>query len=79
MITTYRINSDDLNVKLLRSIRGLFPHQEIEIQVYPADSNESTEYLLRNEPNRAELERRMELIEKGIEMKQVDIEQFGTL
>ncbi len=57
MYTVYRLNSDELSVDFLESIKALFRHQDIEIAICTADSMEQDEtaYLLANPVNRARL------------------------
>ncbi|MCF8234169.1 MAG: hypothetical protein K9H06_18765 [Melioribacteraceae bacterium] len=45
METTIRINTDSISDEFIQTIKGLFPHQTVEITIQPADE---TEYILSN-------------------------------
>lgn len=62
MFTIYRLNTDELNVSFLESLKAAFPHKEIEIAVADADE---TDYLLRSPANREQLLRAVADVEAG--------------
>ncbi len=56
METTIKINTDQLTVDILESIKKMFPHKLVEITIQPADE---TEYILSNPVYARELEDRI--------------------
>ncbi len=73
MQTIYRINADELDEKLLNSIKAQFKNKEIEIVVFERDE---TEYLLRSPANRNHLLRTVRDIEENKNIVVPDQEQF---
>ena len=73
MQTIYQLNTDELDIGLLNSIKAQFPHKEIEIIVTEMDE---TEYLLRSSANREKLLSAVERIESGSDLIIPDQEQF---
>lgn len=73
MQTIYQINADDLDQKLLESIKALFKNKEIEIVVSELDE---TEYLLRSPANRERLLRAVRDVEANRNIVVPDQEQF---
>lgn len=61
METTIKINTDQLNLDLIESIKKMFPHKLVEITIQPADE---TEYILSNPAYARELEERVAEYEK---------------
>ena len=62
MQTIYQINADELDQKLLDSIKALFKHKEIEIVISERDE---TAYLLRSPANRRSLLRAVREVENN--------------
>ena len=60
MQTIYQINADEIDERLLQSIKALFKNKEIDITVSERDE---TEYLLRSPANREHLLRAIEDVE----------------
>ncbi len=56
METTIRINTDQLSIDVLESIKKMFPHKVVNITIQPADE---TEYILSNPVYARELEGRI--------------------
>lgn len=56
METTITINTDQLNIDVLESIKKMFPHKVVEITIQPADE---TEYILSNPAYAQELRERL--------------------
>jgi len=73
MQTIYQINADDLDQKLLESIKVLFKNKEIEIVVSELDE---TDYLLRSPANRKRLLRAVHDVEANCKIVVPDQEQF---
>ena len=63
MITTYKLNSRDLSLDLVKSIQEAFKDKEIEIIV--TDQIDETEHLLSNDANKKHLYKSIEDIEQG--------------
>ena len=57
MYTIYRVNADDLDQRLLDSLKMIFKHKRIEIAVSEVDDagEAETAYLLKSEANRLRL------------------------
>ena len=73
MQTIYQLNADDLDDKILESIKAQFEHKEIEIVVVERDE---TEYLLSSPANREALLRAVEDVEAGRNLITPDQERF---
>lgn len=71
--TIYQINADDLDQKLLESIKVLFKNKEIEIVVSELDE---TDYLLRSPANRKKLLRAVRDVEANRKIIVPDQERF---
>lgn len=56
METTIKINTDQLNIDVIESIKKMFPHKLVEIIIQPADE---TEYILSNPAYAQELRERL--------------------
>lgn len=56
METTIKINTDQLDIDLIESIKKMFPHQLVNITIQSADE---TEYILCNPAYAKELEERI--------------------
>lgn len=69
MITTYKLNSNDLSAKLLRLIKKSFPGKEIEITVLEQDA---TDYLRSNAANEQHINEAIDRIEKNEGLKDVN-------
>lgn len=61
METTIKINTDQLTLGLLESIKKMFPHEAVDITIQPADE---TEYILSNPVYARELEDRISEYDK---------------
>lgn len=73
MQTIYHINADEIDERILESIKILFKNKEIEITVSERDE---TEYLLRSPANREHLLRAIEDVEADRNIYVLDQEQF---
>ena len=75
MYTVYRLNADELSVEFLESIKALFPHKTIEIAVTEAETIEQdeTDYLLKNQANRARLLDALENVRQQRNLVSVDL------
>ena len=62
MVTTYKLNTRELERTFIDSIRTTYPDQVVEIQVREQDE---TEYLLSTPANREHLEKAIKNIEQG--------------
>jgi hypothetical protein len=62
MITTYRLNTNELTSQLLELIRKSFPNKEIEITVLEQDA---TEYLKSHPANERHINEAIDRIEKN--------------
>jgi len=62
MVTTYKLNTRDLENNFIDSIRTTYPDQVVEIQVREQDE---TEYLLGIPANRERMERALKEAEEG--------------
>ena len=69
MITTYRLNANELSSQLLELIRKSFPGKEIEITVLEQDA---TEYLKSNPANERHINEAIDRIEKNEGLHSVD-------
>ncbi len=69
MSSTFRVNTDDLDMDLLEKLRALYPHKEIKILVYEQDE---TDYLLSTEANKRHLLEAIERVEKNDGLIEVD-------
>lgn len=65
METTIRINTDQLTIDVLESIKKMFPNKVVDITIQPADE---TEYILSNPAYARELEERVAEYEKRKEI-----------
>jgi predicted RNA binding protein with dsRBD fold (UPF0201 family) len=68
MITSYRLNANELSMDVLNAIRVLFKDKEIEINV--SEAKDETDYLLATPANKEHLLDSIKELEegKGIEM-----------
>lgn len=73
MQTIYQLNADDLDIRILESIRAQFEHKEIEIVVAERDE---TEYLLSSPDGRETLLKAVDDVEAGRNLTTPDQEQF---
>ena len=62
MVTTYTLNTRELENTFIDSVRTTYPNQVVEIQVKEQDT---TEYLLRTPANREHMEKALKNIEEG--------------
>ena len=53
MVSSFILNTDELNVSFLETIKNLFAGKEIEITVQ--DAQNDTDYLLKNQANKNHL------------------------
>jgi len=70
MVTTYTVNTKELENNFIKSVRTTYPNQVVEIQVKEQDA---TEYLLSSPANREHLENAVKNVEQG------KIKSFETL
>ncbi len=63
MITTYKLNANNLSEDILRSIKEAFKDKEIQITI--TDSEDDTDYLLSTKTNRNHLYKSIEELERG--------------
>ena len=63
MITTYRLNADELSYDLLTSIKAAFKNKEIEITV--TEAADETSYLLSSKANKKHLKQSEHLLQQG--------------
>jgi hypothetical protein len=68
MVTSYRLNANELSMDLLNEIRLLFKDKEIEINV--SEAFDETEYLLASTANKEQIMASIRELEegKGVEM-----------
>lgn len=79
MVTTYRLNANELSVDVLNAIRMLFKDKNIEINI--SESLDETEYLLSSPVNKAKLLESINDLEqgRGIEMTVEELQKkFGV-
>ena len=62
MVTTYRLNTKDLESRFIDSVRMAYPDQIVEIQIRNQDE---TEYLLGTPANRERMEKALREAEDG--------------
>jgi antitoxin YefM len=67
------MNADDLDDKVIDSIKAMFRHKEIEIVVYERDE---TEYLLRSPVNREHLLSAVNDVDHGMNLITPSTEKF---
>ena len=53
MVSSFTLNTDELNISFLETIKNLFAGKEIEITVQ--DAQNDTDYLLKNQANKNHL------------------------
>lgn len=75
MYTTYRLNADELNSRLIKSIKAQFKGLEIEITVSECDE---TEYLFSSEANKKRLLESLQNAKEGKNLIDVDIEDLDA-
>jgi antitoxin YefM len=75
MHTTYELNTDDLSIEFIDSLKALFPHKTIEISVCESEPDE-TEYLLSNPANRKRLLEAIENVSKRENLVTVSIDEL---
>ena len=63
MITTYKLNANELSSDLIQSIKDTFKDKDIEITV--TDQIDETEYLLSTEANKKHLYKSIDDLEQG--------------
>ncbi|MGH8556133.1 MAG: hypothetical protein ACRESZ_01465 [Methylococcales bacterium] len=75
MYTVYQLNSDELSVEFLESVKALFPHKTIEIAVTELENlkEDETAYLLHDPANRARLMEALENIARQRNLVSVDL------
>ena len=75
MYTIYHMNTDELSIEFLESIKTLFPHKTIEIAVTETEAigQDETDYLLQNPANRARLFEALENVRQQRNLVTVDL------
>lgn len=75
MYTVYYLNADELSAEFIESIKTLFPHKTIEIAVTEAEiiERDETDYLLKNQTNRARLLEAIENVQRQRDLITVDL------
>ncbi len=73
MLTTYILETSEIDDRLYKSIRGQFGKRKVKITVSECDE---TDYLLQNEANRKHLLEAVERVEKRIGLKEVKLEDL---
>ena len=73
MNTVYHLNADDLDDKIVNSIKAIFKNKEIEIVVFERDE---TAYLLRSPANREHLLNAIGDVTRGEDRTSPPQEQF---
>lgn len=75
MYTIYQLNTDELSIEFLESVKALFPHKTIEIAVAEVESveHDETAYLLRDPANRARLSEAIENVAQRRNLVTVDL------
>ena len=63
MVTTYRLNANELSIDVLNAIRLLFKDKDIEISV--SDAIDETEYLLASPANKESIMASIKQLEEG--------------
>ena len=74
MQTVYQIKGDELNIKLIKSIKELFGNKELRITVN--DSLDETEYLLSSPQNTKRLLQSIENLNKKENVIELTFEQL---
>ena len=74
MNTIIKINSDDIDEKLINGIKSMFAHKDIEIII--SEAMDDTQYLMSSETNQKELLEAIKRINKGESLVEVDINEF---
>ena len=62
METTYRLNTSELGISFINSVKNAYPDQNVKIFVREQDE---TEYLLSSPANREHLEKAIENVKQG--------------
>lgn len=72
MLTTYRLDADEMNEQIVNAIRQTYRHKRIEIIVQEVE--DETEYLLRSDANREHLLESIAQAERGDNLIQVELD-----
>ncbi|MCK4663030.1 MAG: hypothetical protein KAT68_09210 [Bacteroidales bacterium] len=77
MNTTIKINAQDINENIMRSIKAMFGNKEIEINI--SEALDDTDYLFRSVTNKKLLEERMKNADEGKNLVNVPIENLKKM
>lgn len=77
MLSTYRVNADELTDNFLKSLKYAYKGREIEIIV--TDIVDDTEYLLGTESNRAHLLQGIKEIDEGVDLVTVALDSLPSV
>jgi antitoxin YefM len=74
MVTTIRINANDINENIIASIKSMFKNKEIEINI--SEAMDDTDYLFASSENRRILEERMKNVDSGKNLITVSVDDL---
>jgi hypothetical protein len=77
MQSIYYLNTNEINNEFLNSLKTLFSGKNIQITV--TEVPDETDYLLSNKANSKRLLKSVENINKGLGLKELDLEQLKRL
>ena len=77
MQTTYNLQTSELDISFITSIKNLYENKKIEITV--SEIIDETKYLLQNPINRAKLLQAVNNIETNKNMSEINFDQIKSL